>query len=144
MKNKTTAIVLAALMVFGLLAYFVFYVPHENQIAYQQGVECNNLVAKAEAAYEAKTGNVPGVSFNAPGAHFNKRMNTCLGSFTGKEYVVINATTNRFDVTKWIVDVVSNATILSSVTSTLTSQNTSTTTLNSGVSADDFMLQENT
>ncbi len=144
MKNQTTAIVLAALMVFCLFAYFVFYVPHENQIAYQQSVECTGLVAQAEKSNEAKTqGSLRGFIFAEPKAHFNRRLNTCLGDFSANYSTNVNATTGELTITKSIVDVVSNAAIFTSVTNTFTSNGVSTTTLSGGISPDDFIVQEN-
>ena len=145
MSQKAIKILAAAVLIIGVGSYFLFYVPYENQFAYQQNLECSKLVTQTETSDEVKITQVlgsTGLIFSTPQSHFNKVLNTCIGvfSFNISNY---SKTAGYIEFSLSIVDVVSGKTILSSDTSMTTSKGVNnSTTLNSGVSQDAFKQQE--
>jgi hypothetical protein len=139
-KQKYAAVV--AILVIGVGGYFLFYVPYENQIIYQQNVECTALVAKSEASSEASIarllGDLNGWLFYPSQSHFNQRLNTCLGYFSNSDTIMLKGSADQMYFSKSIMDVVGNKTIVTSETEMVLS----TTTLIGGVSTDDFAQQE--
>lgn len=143
MKNKKVIIsAVVGVFVVGLLGYFLFYVPYENQIAYQQNVACSELVTKAEASDETQIAQVVRILnvwlFYPPQSHFNKRLNTCLGYFSNSYTISSNNSATQLYFSRSISDVISNKTIVTSDTEMVLSN----TTLVSGVSSDEFNRQE--
>lgn len=138
MKNKRTAIIIVTgVIALGLLCYFLFYLPYENQIAYQQSVECNALVAKYRTSQD-----LTGTVVSPPESHFNKKLNTCLS-----EEMIISISTGETQTTKQIYDVVNGKFVLTTGIDTKTIDGISTTTIISdnlvnGVPPDEFVQQE--
>lgn len=138
-KKKVIAISIVVIAALSTLCYFLFYVPYENQIAYQQNVECNALVAKYRASQD-----LIGTVVSPEESHFNKNLNTCLS-----EEMIVSISTSETQTTKLIYDVVNGKFVVTTGIDTKTVGGISTTTIISGnlvngVSPDEFAQQEAT
>ncbi len=154
LTNKNTAIIVSVIALAIVIAYFAFYQPYENQIAYQRNVQCSDLVAKY-VANDKLTFQQLGVSNNNPlenwwnsSSHFSRSLNTCLGDIAYTQTNLSAATKpNGVDqyIDSSIVDVVSNKILVESdVDRNIAHDGSTTYTVLKGVSPSQFKQEETT
>lgn len=144
--RKGVLIILFGITIVFILTGILYWSNVQKGIAYERNVECSRLVSNFETQTRTQTiqmlGSSSGLTFAPSRAHFNKKMNTCLGSFTTTLFQVSSDDTGIMTEQKQIIDVVDNNIILNSVLETRTSGGVSTNSVFDGLGKEEFKAQE--
>lgn len=145
--QKGVFAVATVLILLLAIGYFAFYKPQADKLTYERNVECSNLVTKYQTDSEVKVrqlsgGGIEGVVFGTPKSHFNKALNTCLGSFSSS-YTYSTEKEGVIMFTAFVTDVVRNEELLKSVVESRTSNGiTSADSILAGVGREEYKQQE--